>query len=675
MGALTTDPLLGSTVDGRYDVVRRIARGGMATVYLAHDRRLERYVALKVMHPHLAEGTDVIARFRREARAAARLAHPGIVAVLDQGVDGELSYLTMEYVRGRTLRTEIAGNGALSLGRSLAITEGVLDALAAAHRAGLVHRDIKPENVLVSPEGAVKVGDFGLARAVTEATAASTGTLLGTVAYLSPEIVSSGQADARADVYAVGIMLFEMLTGSPPFEGETPIQIAYRHVHEDVPAPSESVPWLPVDVDDLVAELTARDVTQRPEDAAEALALVRRLRRGLDQRALTLRAQVEGRPELLVPIPDDVPTPAERHSATMPVGGVTEELDADRTQALDRGPGTGTIALPIGAVAVPDAPSSSPAAPRRRRRGGRALVITLLVLLIAGGAGAGWWFLFGPGARVLVPEVAGTSASDATVELEDLGLVLHRDERYDDDVAAGLVISTDPEPGTSLARGESIELAVSLGIEHFTLDDVAEMPQEAAVTAVTEAGFATPDVVEEPHRTLAAGLVIRSDPGPGEYPHDQAITLTVSSGPELKEIDQDYVGWDVATATTSLAKILDIDEAAISQTEEFSDDIAAGQVISVAIGANGDVPQPYEPGATFPQGSNVILVVSKGPDMVEVPNVEGKSLSAATEQLEELGFVVDTKQSWGLGLGQVVDQKPGAGESVKRGSTILLTFV
>lgn len=522
----------------------------MATVYLAHDRRLERYVALKVMHPHLAEGTDVIARFRREARAAARLAHPGIVAVLDQGTDGDLSYLTMEYVRGRTLRTEIAGNGALSLGQSLAITEGVLDALAAAHRVGLVHRDIKPENVLVTPEGTVKVGDFGLARAVTEATAASTGTLLGTVAYLSPEIVASGQADARADVYAVGIMLFEMLSGHPPFEGDTPIQIAYRHVHEDVPAPSEAVPWLPVDVDDLVAELTARDVAQRPEDAAEALALVRRLRRSLDQRALSLRAQVEGRPELLIPVPDDVPVDANRHAATLPAG-VTEEIDTDRTRALDRGPGTGTIALPIGAVAVPEAEQPAPPKPRKRRS--RALIITLLLLLIAGGAGAGWWFLLGPGSRVVVPDVSGRDSAAATATLEELDLVVAPVEAYHDDVPTGSVIRTDPESGTSLPRGENVDLVVSLGIEHLVLDDLTEMTQEEAVAAIETAGFPEPEIVTANDRNIPAGSVVSSDPAPGSYPHDMVITLTVSDGPQIVTFETDYVGEEAEAASNALA--------------------------------------------------------------------------------------------------------------------------
>lgn len=296
MGATVTDPLVGRLVDGRYQVVSRIARGGMATVYLAVDRRLDRDVALKVMHPHLAEGTagaNFVARFRREARAAARLTHPGLVGVYDQGVDGETSYLTMEYVDGVNLRRHLAERGSLSVGEALGVAEQVLDALAAAHRAGLVHRDVKPENVLLASDGRVKVTDFGLARAVTEVTSTTTGTVFGTVAYLAPELVLHGGSDARTDVYAAGVLLYEMITGAQPFTGETPIQIAFQHVNSDVPAPSDTASWLPVEVDELVGALSAREPDDRPADAGAALALLRRTRTALDTATLDRRVDVE----------------------------------------------------------------------------------------------------------------------------------------------------------------------------------------------------------------------------------------------------------------------------------------------------------------------------------------------------------------------------------------------
>jgi len=231
VAATLTDPLIGQLVDGRYEVLSRIARGGMATVYLATDRRLDREVALKVMHPHLAEGAsgaDFQARFRREARAAARLTHPGLVGVLDQGVDNGTPYLAMEYVDGSTLRRRLVEEGPLTVEDALRTTEAVLEALSVAHRAQLVHRDIKPENVLIASDGRIKVADFGLARAVTEVTSTTTGTVLGTVAYLAPELVARGASDTRTDVYAVGIVLYEMLTGVQPYTGSTPIQAGLR---------------------------------------------------------------------------------------------------------------------------------------------------------------------------------------------------------------------------------------------------------------------------------------------------------------------------------------------------------------------------------------------------------------------------------------------------------------
>lgn len=259
MGSTVTDALVGRLVDGRYEVLERIARGGMATVYLASDRRLDREVAVKVMHPHLADGAsgaDFVSRFRREARAAARLTHPGLVAVYDQGVDGETSYLTMEYIDGTNLRHRIQDEGPFTVADALDVVEHVLDALAAAHRHDLVHRDIKPENILLATDGRIKVADFGLARAVTEVTSTTTGTILGTVAYLGPELIATGQCDTRTDVYAVGVMLYEMLTGTQPFTGSTPIQVAFQHVNGSVPEPSDTLPWLPAEIDE--AHLRAR---------------------------------------------------------------------------------------------------------------------------------------------------------------------------------------------------------------------------------------------------------------------------------------------------------------------------------------------------------------------------------------------------------------------------------
>ncbi|WP_289025004.1 protein kinase domain-containing protein, partial [uncultured Cellulosimicrobium sp.] len=396
MATVTTDPLVGRLVDGRYEVVSRIARGGMATVYLAVDRRLEREVALKVMHPHLAEGAsgaDFVSRFRREARAAARLTHPGLVAVYDQGLDGDTSYLTMEYVAGSNLRRTMLTERTLTLGRTLDVLDHVLDALAAAHRAGLVHRDIKPENVLLDTEGRLKVTDFGLARAVNEVTATTTGTILGTVAYLSPELIATGTCDARTDVYAAGILAYEMLLGTVPHTGTTPIQVAFQHVNNDVPPPSDVAPWIPPEVDDLLCALAARDPADRPADAGAALALVRSTRAALDPADLERRVDPPAGGSAVVPPP---PGPGPRTEPDDPSAAATASLAA--LSLRDREAAGLTEPLAVGHVVAPTTrPGPPPPAaptPARRRGHGRVVVWSLVVLLVLAGVGGGaaWWF-------------------------------------------------------------------------------------------------------------------------------------------------------------------------------------------------------------------------------------------------------------------------------------------
>src|SRR3954452_13282665 len=265
-------------IDGRYAVEARLAHGGMSTVYVATDVRLGRRVAVRVMQPALAEDPEFVARFNREARAAARLSHPDVVAVYDQGADGAHVFLVMEYVPGSTLRDVIREKGRLSAGEAVAVMDHVLAALGAAHAAGLVHRDVKPENVLVTPDGRVKVTDFGLARAVAgSSVTGDSGMMFGTAAYVAPEQVTGGVADVRSDVSSAGVLLFELLTGVVPFSGDTPVAVAYRHVNEDVPAPSTYVGGEPTELDSLVASATARDAARRPADA-RALTRARCLR-------------------------------------------------------------------------------------------------------------------------------------------------------------------------------------------------------------------------------------------------------------------------------------------------------------------------------------------------------------------------------------------------------------
>ncbi|MDR0627909.1 MAG: protein kinase, partial [Bifidobacteriaceae bacterium] len=316
MAATPSDSILGQVIDGRYRIDSRLARGGMATVYQATDLRLDRPVAVKVLHPHLAEGPKFVDRFRREARAAARLVDQGIVGVYDQGTWGEAPYLVMELVDGPNLRTLMVSSGLPTVGKALDFMIQVLSAITVAHAAGFVHRDIKPENILITRAGSVKVADFGLARAVSEVTAASSGVVLGTVAYLSPELVAEGKADKRADVYAAGVVLFELLTGSQPYVADAPIQVAFQHVHADFPAPSSRVPWLPREIDSLVLALTAKEPDRRPEDAAAALSLVRAVRSALPEEIAARAPEMPAAAGPPGPLPDAVAPAPSPHPAS-----------------------------------------------------------------------------------------------------------------------------------------------------------------------------------------------------------------------------------------------------------------------------------------------------------------------------------------------------------------------
>ncbi|MGW7118636.1 protein kinase domain-containing protein, partial [Streptomyces xanthophaeus] len=289
MDTTLDDPLVGRVLDGRYRIDARIAAGGMATVYRAVDTRLDRVLALKVMHPALAADAAFVDRFIREAKSVARLAHPNVVAVFDQGTDGPYVYLAMEYVSGCTLRDVLRERGALQPRAALDILEAVLAALGAAHRAGFVHRDMKPENVLIGDDGRVKVADFGLVRSVDSVTN-TTGSVLGTVSYLAPEQIENGVTDTRVDVYACGVVLYEMLTGAKPHTGGSAAQVLYQHLNEDVPAPSAAVPGLPVGLDELVLHATARNPELRPSDAASLLGLA------LEARARLTDAELDSVP-------------------------------------------------------------------------------------------------------------------------------------------------------------------------------------------------------------------------------------------------------------------------------------------------------------------------------------------------------------------------------------------
>ena len=631
MSSAVADPLIGTELDGRYRVLERLADGGMATVYLAVDTRLEREVALKVMRPDLAQDPAFVARFHREARSAARLSHPNVVGVFDQGEDRGQMFLAMEYVPGQTLRQVLDAEGALSPRAATDILLPVLAALGAAHDAGLIHRDVKPENVILREDGVVKVADFGLARAVTTQTATTSGVLLGTAAYLSPEQVERGVADARSDVYAAGLLLFEMLTGTKAVSGDHPVHVAYQHVHAGVPAPSSRVPGLPAALDEVVLQATAKDPDERPADATALAALVRAARRRMTP------AELDARPVgSAATMAAAEPTRAAAATAALPV---TPPDGTDRTAWL-----------PVGHD-VSDEP------PRKRHTG----LWVALVLALAAVAAVAWYLLLGPGAPVEVPRVAGQQAAAAQQVLEREELTVEQVPTFSEDVAKGKAIGTDPDAGSSVRRHSTVELKVSKGPERYAVPSLAGQTQDAASQALADQHLTVGSVEMDWSEKVPAGQVVSSDPKAGaSVKRDTAVDLVVSKGPRPIDI-VDYNGKPAADATAALEKAgFEVD----ASDEQYNESVAKGSVISQNPNAG-----------TGHKGDTITLVVSKGPPLVEVPAVTGKQLDEARSLLEAQGFTVEVDKAFGGFFGTVRSSDPAAGTKVPKGSTVTLLVV
>jgi serine/threonine-protein kinase len=650
MAARGDEALRGRVLEDRYVIGERIARGGMASVFLGHDRRLDRQVAVKVMHQGLGDDEQFTDRFVREARSAAKLNHPNVVAVFDQGTDAELTYLVMEYVPGRTLRDVVRDEAPIRPGRALRLLEQVLLALSAAHAAHLVHRDIKPENVLIAPDGVLKVADFGLARAVSAATTATGGTLIGTVSYLAPEIVVNSGTDARSDVYACGAMLFEMLTGSKPHTGESPIQVAYRHVHEDVPAPSSLVPGIPPYVDALVARATARDRDRRSPDAHVLLQQVRAVLRALD-------AGLDDDPDLTADL--------QPGSSDAWESEVTQRVaDVRPASVLGLSPdevGSGTVVVTPEhtmtwgadpAEPAPPAPALPPAR-RRRRRGG---LLLLAVLLLAVLAAAGGWY-YGVGRYTEAPNLVGASLTSAQQTAEQDGFTLEvSGQEFSETVPKGTVISTDPGPGDKVLPEATIDAVVSRGKERYAAPDLAGRTLEEATATLEDNNLAVGDVKQVYDDEVAKGRVVElTTLKPGTLlKRDTPVDLTVSKGRQPVEVTS-----QVGRKRDAAVKALEDAGLKPQVSETFSDTVAAGVVVD------------QDPrGGRLYRGDPVKLVVSKGPELVPVPDVRGRPRAEAEKALTDAGFKPQVRDVL-PGNDRVVVQTPSGGKQ-KRGTTVVI---
>ena len=641
-----SDRLVGQTIDARYVIEKRIARGGMATVYRARDTRLDRPVALKIMYPHLAESADFVARFRREARAAAKLTHPGVVAVYDQGSAQGSSYLVMELIKGPNLRTYLRSQGCLTVGEALKITKEILQALAAAHRSGLIHRDVKPENVLLPETGQVKVADFGLARAASEVTAATTGSILGTVAYLSPETVSGTAADSRVDVYATGIMLFELLAGIPPFSGDSPIQIAYAHVHEDVPHIKETQPWVPQPVDDLIAKLTTRDPAKRPLNGDAALELVNQTIAELDPNEMELRGDT---PPATNPADSDSDQELTPTLSEVPLPGAPGSPSHHKSWWKRRRGRQSESAL--------DSATPSEGATRSKTRGRLIGGIVSAIVLLA--AILTWFFMWGPGSFRPMVDVVNQQWPDASKSLTAADVTFERVDVFDDNIPAGNVARTNPAPGKPLGRFQTAKIFVSKGIEMLTMPDLTGKTREEALELVKKARFNTPQISEDFHDTVPEGQISSQDPAPNaSVAHNTIVKITVSKGRQPVSMP-DLVGKPSQEAQNELTQV----GLQPQVTEDFSDSVPKGKVIS----------QSVAPNTTVHRLDQVNLVISKGPEVVAVPNVFGKSEGDARAALESAGFTVNVKRTFGDSK-RVLNSNPSAGTQAKVGSTVTITL-
>ncbi|MEH1102435.1 Stk1 family PASTA domain-containing Ser/Thr kinase [Micromonospora sp. CPCC 205561] len=632
MDTQVADTLLGSLIDGRYRIRGRVARGGMATVYTATDERLERTVAVKIIHPSQAPDTPArvagfVERFTDEAKTIARLTHPNVVAVYDQGTHSGLPYLVMEYVRGRTLRDVLAERRRLNPDEALAIAEQMLAAIAAAHRAGVVHRDVKPENVLVAeaPTGGaanlvdsvVKVADFGLARAVEASADDENGSqLMATVAYVAPELVTEGHADPRTDVYSAGIVLFEMLTGRVPYDGDRPVDVAWQHVDRDVPAPSTLVPGLPKALDDLVLRSTRREPGARPTDAGALLAEVQVAREDLhlgdaNSRTAVLR-RVSDEPMSQPTMMVAAVQPAERPAwARLPDGG--GQRAGRRRATPEEGESLWSRLSALGARVMGD--------PR-----GRTAVIAAAVVLLLVAAGGGWWLA--AGRYTEAPQLVALSRADAEAQASRGGFTLaYADPRHDEKVPKDAVLAQDPASTTRIVKGSTITLVLSLGPERFPVPDVVGKEFELAEADLLDAKLVVAKGTARYDDNLPAGVVMATDPKVGtEVKPGDKVTVILSKGKAPISVPN-LVGKNLGEARNVLAQLgLVLVEPPTYKDSDKPRDEVLGQ-------------SPAD-GTGVERGAKVKLEVSKGPPLVAVPRVIDLPCQQAKQLLESQRFPV-----------------------------------
>lgn len=631
--------LIGEIIDGRYQLTRVVGSGGMATIYAAIDLRLDRQVAVKVMHSHLAQDEQFVSRFIREAKAAASLSHPNIVAVLDQGWNqggAPCVFIVMELIEGATLRDYIIEQGALSAERALSIITPVASALAAAHKLGIVHRDIKPENILVSKEGRIKIADFGLARGALlgNTMTAESSVILGSVSYLSPEQVQRGVADARSDIYSLGIVLFEILTGQKPYQGEDPVQVAIKHVNERVPAPSTIKPGLTIEMDQLVLSTTDIDPDKRPRDAVILLEKLRELSEKLDPRKRQLSLELD-----LPPLA--IKEPGKKDGAKRLRRDKDREVEIPKNQEAT--------------VKKEKSSSIGKKALSKRIKRNRQIAALIAISL---GIGI-WYVIVGPGSKVIVPSLAGLTVREATSELADLGLDLKVErEEFNEDIPEDRVINSSPAGGGRISPEGTVEVTISKGKERYIVPTLQGLKIEIAEGLITDNKLVVGEVIEEFSSEFPKGFIMRSSPVAGErIKRDSQVTLYISKGIEQVGISS-YQGKSGEQALNELTEAgFDVETKYV-----FSEDLPIGAVVS-------QLPR----GGDIDKGSVITLTVSKGSEFVFIPNLFSLTQAKAVDTLKDLDLKVIIKKVGNKKIKVVTNISPKVGDKVKRGSTVTIT--
>lgn len=627
--------LTGELIDNRYLLQRILASGGMATIYAGLDTRLDRPVAVKIMHPHLANDEAFVGRFIKEAKATAALSHPNIVSIQDQGWNeggAPAVFIVMELVEGSTLRDFLNEQGVLSVEQLFQFLNPVVSALAAAHRIGIIHRDIKPENILIAKDGRIKVADFGLAAGsiIGQTLTAESSVVLGSVSYLSPEQVQRGIADARSDIYALGIVMFEMLAGKKPYDGETPIQIAYKHVNERIPNLQSIKENIPAALAEIVYSATSPNPDQRPKDAEDLLNKLRSIQAQIDPKRRQLSLELD------IPPAAFSVAKSKKSRGKVKVASAFEGLKEKTSQVI--------------------APKEDSVATKRRKtsrrvKRNRAIAFLLLIVIIFGG-----YTLLGAG-KISVPSLAGMTQKEAAATLQGLGLKsVVGEEIFSEDIPVGNVISSSPGGGGKVGKSGTVKLNISKGKERIIIPSLVGLTPDVAIQKLADLGLKAGDTTEIFSALAEKGFVVGTDPkDSSEVKRNSIVNILISKGVEQISLSS-YVGKGGEQALSELTDAgFDV-----SPAYKFSDTILPGLVIS----------QTPDSAVQISKGSKIVLVISKGPEFIFVPNVISKTQNQATLDLENQGLKVVVK---GKGT-KVISISPKQGSKVKAGSTVTISL-